>query len=99
MVLGPLLLKIAFWKKKVAKFAQKYWKSQIFRMSNSHKLAEINQFVSQKFRLGPKSYQKKCFVPNSKIREIMQKSYPPQKKTPLFFGGGGGKIIKCLLTA
>ena len=88
MVLGPIWAKVEFWKKKVAKFAQKYWKSQIFWISQSHKMAD-------NYSKTPQSLSKILFMSQTqKFMKIFQKTYPPPpKKKGLFLGGGGVNLL------
>ena len=81
-------------KKKVAKFAQKYWKSQIFWISNGHKLAGIgpnrpnwSSKISASSILLPKIF----FCSKTKNWRRYQKNLaPPPQKGPW---GGGVKLL------
>ena len=97
MILGPIWSKIVFWKKKVAKFAQKYWKFQIFWISQIHKMAGSDRnwpIIISKHRLCPKVIPKFFLCPKPKNSwKYSKKLTPPPKKGPFFWVGG--KFIKC----
>ena len=99
----PLILNRFLKKKKklpnLPKNTENPWFFEFQIAINGPKLIEIDRFVSQKFRLAPKSHQKHFFIPSLKNSwNYHKKSYPPNKKNTRLKGGGGGKIIKCLLT-
>ena len=86
--------KIVFWKKKVAKFAQKYWKSHIFWISQSHKMAgscRNRPIIIPKHRLCPKVLPKIFLCSKPKNSWKYSKKLTPQKG---HFFLGGGKFIK-----
>ena len=91
MILGPIWSKIVFWKKKVAKFAQKYWKSLIFWISPNHKMARSGRYwpiIIPKHRLCPKVIPKFFLCPKPKNSwKYSKKITPPPKKRPFFWGG------------
>ena len=97
MILGPIWSKIVFWKKKVAKFAQKCWKSLIFWISPNHKMAGSGRnwpIIISKHRLCPKVFSQFFLCPKPKNSwKYSKKITPPQKKA--IFWGGGGDDIKC----
>ena len=98
MILGPIWSKIVFWKKKVAKFAQKCWKSLIFWISSNHKMAGSGRnwpIIIPKHRLCPKVFPKffLCPKPKNSWKYSKKITPPPQKKKAIFLGGGGVMIL------